>query len=72
MNQRVLFFSRGKGRGHAIPDAAIAADVIARNPSVDVTFASHSAGLRHCGSWAAASSISDFPRTIRSGTPSLA
>jgi hypothetical protein len=45
MNQRVLLFSRGKGRGHAIPDAAVAADVIARKPSVDVTFASDSTGL---------------------------
>ena len=45
MNRRVLFFSRGKGRGHAIPDAAIAADLVAREPSVDVTFASYSTGL---------------------------
>jgi|EndMetStandDraft_5_1072996.scaffolds.fasta_scaffold03468_2 UDP-N-acetylglucosamine:LPS N-acetylglucosamine transferase len=45
MNQRILFFSRGKGRGHAIPDAAIATDLMAREPSVEVTFASYSTGL---------------------------
>jgi diphthamide synthase subunit DPH2 len=51
MNQRVLCFSRGKGRRHAISDAAVAADVIARKPSVDVTFASYgTGGPFHCSS----------------------
>jgi UDP-N-acetylglucosamine:LPS N-acetylglucosamine transferase len=46
MNARphVLFFSRGKGRGHAVPDAAIANDLVSRDPEVIITFASYGMG----------------------------
>jgi hypothetical protein len=40
----VLFFSRGKGRGHAVPDAAIADDLRALVPGVTITFVSYSTG----------------------------
>src|SRR6187401_1708819 len=41
---RLLFASRGKGRGHAMPDMAIAAELRARAPNVRVTFVSYSTG----------------------------
>ena len=46
MNSRnhILFFSRGKGRGHAGPDAAIAADLLAIRPDVRVEFVSYGTG----------------------------
>jgi len=50
--QKILFFSRGKGRGHAVPDAAIAAELLALYPNVDITFVSYSLGgatLRQLG-----------------------
>lgn len=40
----VLFFSRGKGRGHAVPDAAIAEELIEREPNLDLVFVSYSVG----------------------------
>lgn len=40
----VLFFSRGKGRGHAVPDAAIATELMAQVPLVKTTFASYGTG----------------------------
>ena len=41
---QILFFSRGKGRGHAIPDAAIANELVVLEPILDITFASYSVG----------------------------
>jgi hypothetical protein len=52
VDKSVLFFSRGKGRGHAIPDAAIAEEILKLDPGVDVTFVSYSLGastLRQLG-----------------------
>ncbi len=48
----ILFFSRGKGRGHAVPDAAIAAELVERQPSLSITFVSYGLGsdtLRNFG-----------------------
>lgn len=42
--KQILFFSRGKGRGHAIPDAAIANELTVLEPTLDITFASDSVG----------------------------
>ena len=41
---QTLFFSRGKGRGHAVPDAVIAADLAAMDPTGEITFASYGTG----------------------------
>lgn len=52
VREQVLFFSRGKGRGHAIPDAAIANELLKLEPALDITFASYSVGavtLRELG-----------------------
>ena len=43
-NQSVLFFSRGKGRGHAIPDVALLEDLLQSAPDLDVRFVSYSTG----------------------------
>ncbi len=43
---RVLFFSRGRGRGHAIPDHAIAAHLRESLPNLDIIFVSYSTGYR--------------------------
>jgi len=40
----VLFFSRGRGRGHAIPDVAIAKELLCREPSLSLQFASYGTG----------------------------
>jgi UDP-N-acetylglucosamine:LPS N-acetylglucosamine transferase len=40
----VLFFSRGKGRGHAVPDAAIADGLARQEPGATITFASYGMG----------------------------
>ncbi len=40
----VLFFSRGRGRGHAIPDLAIAESLKQRAPEIRLTFASYGTG----------------------------
>lgn len=42
--KHLLFFSRGMGRGHAVPDAAIAVDLSKVMPGVRVTFVSYSTG----------------------------
>lgn len=42
--KQVLFFSRGKGRGHAIPDAAIANELVKVEPRIEITFVSYSVG----------------------------
>ncbi len=40
----VLFFSRGRGFGHAIPDMAIADELSKREPDIDIQFVSYSNG----------------------------
>jgi hypothetical protein len=48
----VLFFSRGRGRGHAIPDSAVCWDLKARHPRISVVMASYATGamtLRELG-----------------------
>lgn len=42
----ILFFSRGKGRGHAIPDCEIAARIIAKVPTTRIQFVSYSTGAQ--------------------------
>jgi UDP-N-acetylglucosamine:LPS N-acetylglucosamine transferase len=44
MKTRVLFFSRGRGRGHAIPDIAIAQELSALCPQIEISFVSYSTG----------------------------
>jgi UDP-N-acetylglucosamine:LPS N-acetylglucosamine transferase len=41
---RVLFFTRGRGRGHALPDLAILDELRALSPGLSVQFASYSTG----------------------------
>lgn len=41
---QILFFSRGKGRGHAIPDAAIAKELVKLKPTLGITFVSYGVG----------------------------
>ena len=41
---RLLFFSRGRGRGHAKPDVAIARELLAMRPDVEVRFVSYGTG----------------------------
>jgi hypothetical protein len=43
--KKILFFSRGRGHGHAIPDMAIADALRARSPTTEIRFASYSTGL---------------------------
>jgi hypothetical protein len=40
----VFFFSRGKGRGHAIPDAAIAEELLRLAPKTQLVFVSYGTG----------------------------
>lgn len=40
----VLFFSRGRGRGHAVPDCALAAELCRLRNDVDVRFVSYATG----------------------------
>jgi UDP-N-acetylglucosamine:LPS N-acetylglucosamine transferase len=42
----ILFFSRGRGRGHAIPDAAIMDEVAAIRSNLDWSFASYATGAK--------------------------
>lgn len=44
MEVRVLFFSRGRGRGHAIPDIAITTALRALAPGMQVEFVSYATG----------------------------
>ena len=47
-----IFFSRGRGRGHAMPDMAIARELKRAYPDLDTRFVSYSGGahaLRSCG-----------------------
>ncbi len=34
--KKILFFSRGRGRGHAIPDVQIADEILARRDDIDI------------------------------------
>ncbi len=43
---RILFFSRGRGRGHAIPDIAIVRELQALRPDVEVQFVSYGTGAQ--------------------------
>ncbi len=40
----LLFFSRGRGRGHAIPDMAIMQKIVQQRPNLDWSFVSYSTG----------------------------
>jgi UDP-N-acetylglucosamine:LPS N-acetylglucosamine transferase len=40
----VLFFSRGQGRGHAVPDVAVVEDLMHTDPNCRVLFVSYSTG----------------------------
>jgi UDP-N-acetylglucosamine:LPS N-acetylglucosamine transferase len=42
----VLFFSRGRGHGHAIPDMAIIAELRKADPGMGISIASYATGLR--------------------------
>jgi hypothetical protein len=42
--KKILFFSRGRGRGHAIPDAEIVRSLTAFREDIDVRIASYGAG----------------------------
>ncbi|MCW5964106.1 MAG: hypothetical protein KIT83_08710 [Bryobacterales bacterium] len=42
----VLFFSRGRGRGHAVPDIEIARALMELRPDVDLRFVSYATGAR--------------------------
>ncbi len=42
----ILFFSRGRGRGHAIPDSAIVGELQKLRDDVDVRFVSYGTGAR--------------------------
>jgi UDP:flavonoid glycosyltransferase YjiC (YdhE family) len=44
--KKVLFFTRGRGRGHAIPDMEIAREIAALSGEIDVRFASYGTGAR--------------------------
>jgi UDP-N-acetylglucosamine:LPS N-acetylglucosamine transferase len=49
---KILFFSRGRGRGHAIPDVAIANDLLRSAADLKLQFVSYSTGgetIRECG-----------------------
>jgi UDP-N-acetylglucosamine:LPS N-acetylglucosamine transferase len=41
---KVLFFCRGRGRGHAIPDIEITRELLRLRPDIDLVFASYSTG----------------------------
>ena len=48
----IAFFSRGRGRGHAMPDMAIARELMLSVPHLDIRFVSYSGGaetFRSCG-----------------------
>ncbi len=42
----VLCFSRGRGRGHAVPDIEIAKALVALRPDIDLRFVSYASGAR--------------------------
>jgi len=42
----ILFFSRGRGRGHAIPDLEIVREILKQRDDVDIRFVSYGTGAR--------------------------
>ncbi len=42
--KKILFFSRGRGRGHAIPDAQMADEILSRRDDIDIQFISYATG----------------------------
>ena len=42
--KRLLFFVRGRGRGHAVPDLAIVDELLARRDDLDVRLVSYATG----------------------------
>ena len=44
--KKILFFSRGRGRGHAIPDAQIADEILAQRDDIDIQFISYATGAK--------------------------
>ena len=48
---KILFFSRGKGRGHAIPDMEIARELKELSPDVQVRFVSYGTGASTLGEY---------------------
>jgi UDP-N-acetylglucosamine:LPS N-acetylglucosamine transferase len=42
--RKILYFSRGRGRGHAIPDIEIAHELLALRPDADLRFVSYGLG----------------------------
>lgn len=46
---KVLFFSRGRGRGHAIPDVAIAKELSDLEPGITLQFVSYGTGAQTIG-----------------------
>jgi UDP:flavonoid glycosyltransferase YjiC (YdhE family) len=44
--KKILFFTRGRGRGHAIPDMEIAREVEALSSKVEIRFVSYGTGAR--------------------------
>jgi UDP-N-acetylglucosamine:LPS N-acetylglucosamine transferase len=44
MTKKILFFSRGRGHGHAIPDMAIADEINDKYPDIVIKFVSYSTG----------------------------
>lgn len=42
---RVAFFSRGRGRGHAVPDMAVAEELVRLMPTLDIRFISYAEGV---------------------------
>ena len=41
---KILFFSRGQGRGHALPDLAISEALLREKPQLDLHFVSYGTG----------------------------
>lgn len=44
--RKILFFSRGAGRGHAVPDVEIAREIEALRSDIEIRFASYATGAR--------------------------
>ena len=44
--KKILFFTRGRGRGHAIPDIAIVRELEQLRPDIQVRFVSYGTGAR--------------------------
>jgi len=52
LSNRIVYFSRGMGRGHAVPDSVIAHAIASKRPDIQLTFVSYATGaltLRQLG-----------------------